>query len=379
MNYKAIAITVGAVLLFCGATTATGLVAQEISYNIQQKSMIGTYLLYDIDGSYTDNSNNSCSITGLMSRECLDYESKRGFQTKTETVMTIEFGSLSRTTAESETKWSEDNESNNQKMTGETTLSTDFGSKLCEIWEVDEDGVKGIEYVGKDKITYLVEGTFTEEKYTMTISCKLISINDKDKAKLTREYSWSYKGQQYSTTLDIALSDFVKYRTDSIARYEVTNDNDKHDRSLVTYDDKYVKELASAITSKSVGMSNIDKIGMALAFTQYIEYCHDDISMGEDEYWKYPVETLVDMNGDCEDTSILFCALAKQMGYDSCMILYPGHMAAGINNPGCTGTGYYTFEEGTYYYCETTAEDWSIGHAYTSGTYPSDVDRHIVV
>ena len=100
--------------------------------------------------------------------------------------------------------------------------------------------------------------------------------------------------------------------------------------------------------------------------------------MGEDEYWKYPVETLVDMNGDCEDTSILFCAIAKQLGYDTCMILYPGHMAAGVNLTGLSGY-YYTFETKHYYYCETTATGWDIGDDPGTDYDEYHVDRHIVV
>ena len=90
--------------------------------------------------------------------------------------------------------------------------------------------------------------------------------------------------------------------------------------------------------------------------------------MGRDEYWKYPVETLIDKEGDCEDTSILFCAIAKQMGFDTCMILYPGHMAAGVNLDGLSGY-YYTFYANHYYYCETTNRDWCIGDVW-SAEYP---------
>ena len=126
-------------------------------------------------------------------------------------------------------------------------------------------------------------------------------------------------------------------------------------------------------------MTDADKAGMILAFTQYIQYQYDQQSVGRDEYWKYPVETLVDHEGDCEDTSILFCAIAKQMGFDCCMILYPGHMAAGIYLEGYASSNYYMFSGKRYYYCETTAEDWAIGHAFGAGCSPSDVTRHIIV
>ena len=84
---------------------------------------------------------------------------------------------------------------------------------------------------------------------------------------------------------------------------------------------------------------------------------------GYEEYWKYPVETLYDQGGDCEDTSILFSAIAEAMGYNTSLLLFPGHMAAGVDLDGNYGISKTYFETGGYrfYYCETTATGYHVG------------------
>lgn len=88
--------------------------------------------------------------------------------------------------------------------------------------------------------------------------------------------------------------------------------------------------------------------------------------IGESKYWKFPLETLYCMGGDCEDTSILYCALAKALGLDTDPVIFEvpflGHMRAGVSVDGCEGCSFIT-ESGTkYYYCETAAGvNYSVG------------------
>ena len=55
---------------------------------------------------------------------------------------------------------------------------------------------------------------------------------------------------------------------------------------------------------------------------------------GSDEYWAYPMETLFHRMGDCEDTSILLCALYCASGYDSSLVRVPGHVVVGVEIDG---------------------------------------------
>ena len=110
-------------------------------------------------------------------------------------------------------------------------------------------------------------------------------------------------------------------------------------------------------------------ITILLRFTQYIPYQYDSEYKGQEEYWKYPVETLFEQGGDCEDTSLLFCAIAKAMGYDTAILLFDGHMAAGISYDGQpSGKGFLASNGVTYLYCETTAKTYSVG-VEPSGLY----------
>ncbi|WP_332448588.1 hypothetical protein [Methanoculleus sp.] len=86
------------------------------------------------------------------------------------------------------------------------------------------------------------------------------------------------------------------------------------------------------------------------------------------EYQKYPVETLVDGKGDCEDAAILMSGLLDALGYDTVLLEYrgdsnhgiEGHMALGIRmdefNPYYAKYTPKYFEYGGkhYYYIEGT-------------------------
>lgn len=174
---------------------------------------------------------------------------------------------------------------------------------------------------------------------------------------INKSYSWKYDKKTFTATLGIKYSDFLAKRNDTIERCQGTT---AHDLSFVTYNDPYVIELKNQIMSQCAGKSDIYIANVMLVFTQKIEYQYDSDTMGVEEYWKYPLETLFDQSGDCEDTSILFCALAKSAGYDCALLLFNGHMAAGISVDGASGS-YYTYQNKNYYYCETTTTEWYVG------------------
>lgn len=192
---------------------------------------------------------------------------------------------------------------------------------------------------------------------------------------VTRTFEWTYDGTDYTCSLDILYSDVRYYREyyDVSERQQDTANDHARDVTFVTSDDKYVRQIASDLTEMSEGMTDLERADFLLAFSQCLGYQDDSVYMGAEEYWKFPLETLYDHGGDCEDTSILLCAIADAMGYDTALLLFPGHMAAGIHVEGTYDDldGFYSTsdpERKVYYYCETTAEGWSIGRI------PSSVD-----
>ena len=247
-----------------------------------------------------------------------------------------------------------------------TTVSITPSVTLTDVtWTFEDSGTKMIE---ADTLNY----TFSSPgDYTVTYTGKCADgssyygyLGVFVDGLVKKTYTWTYNSTNYETSLDILYSKFLSYRNDDIVRSQGTAE---HDLEFVTYTDEYVVELAGKLKTLGSGFSDLQMANFILAFTQYIEYQYDEDSMGEEEYWKYPLETLFDQNGDCEDTSILFCAIAKSsvFNYDCCMLLFSGHMAAGIAVNGLSedDTEGNTFVSGdtTYYYCETTGTGYEVG------------------
>ncbi len=168
---------------------------------------------------------------------------------------------------------------------------------------------------------------------------------------LERSYQWTYGGRSMKYTINIPKPLYDYYRSqvhdNKYSKYALS----RNDRKVL---DRIITSFEEHADSKTEAAYNV------VAFVQSLPYFKDDISTGYDNYARYPIETLVDKGGDCEDTAILTAALLKEMNYDVVLINPPGHMAIGITCSGCSGTS-YTFEGKKYYYLETTARNWKVG------------------
>lgn len=131
-----------------------------------------------------------------------------------------------------------------------------------------------------------------------------------------------------------------------------------------TYDDAYVSRVAGyfADYGREEGLSRDEVLDHVIGFVQGLEYATDVVGTGFDEYPKYPVETLVDEGGDCEDTSILLASIAEALGYGVVLLAFPdaNHMALGVAGEDLPGT-YYEHEGRRYHYLETTGQGWAVG------------------
>lgn len=117
---------------------------------------------------------------------------------------------------------------------------------------------------------------------------------------------------------------------------------------------------------------------MMVRFVQSLPYVLDEQSVGFDDYTRFPSETLVDVEGDCIDTSVLLASLLKAWGHDTALIFYlpsnpneAGHAAVGLafadeDQPIIAEP----FEEsGSHYHYIETTDRWDIGDV------PSSIDR----
>jgi len=175
---------------------------------------------------------------------------------------------------------------------------------------------------------------------------------------IIRQYEWSYDGREWQWTLGIPQSLYDYY----VERQRVYTE----DYSIyVTHpnDDEYIDTLIDKIeeVATNAGYDEMETVNFAVSFIQSLPYAVDSVTTSYDEYPRYPIETLVDNGGDCEDTSILTAAILNEMGYGTVLLSLPNHMAVGIlGSEGMSGT-YWEHNSGKYYYLETTGSGWEIG------------------
>lgn len=170
---------------------------------------------------------------------------------------------------------------------------------------------------------------------------------------VTRTVKWKYNGYAFSTNLKFSYSDYQYYhglsKTQAYNRF--ASENNSHE---------YLLSLAAQLDADAAahGVSKTEMAEFLTAFVQQgIPYVKDPYNKGND-YPKYPIETIVDRGGDCEDKSALLVALLNTFGFDAVLIALPGHMAAGLWSD--RKGAYYLHKNKRYCYIETTAA-WKIG------------------
>ncbi|MFA5153564.1 MAG: PEGA domain-containing protein [Clostridia bacterium] len=197
-----------------------------------------------------------------------------------------------------------------------------------------------------------------------------------------KSYQWYARGHFQSITLQIPESLYAHYKNQSHS-----TDITSLKRYTLSQEDKvYLHDLIGQLkdTSGNKNLAARNDYQNVAAFVQGIPYAlHTDPATGQttsgvNDFWKYPVETLADGNGDCIDDAILAAALLKEMNYDVAIILLPqvsgtpaGHAVVGIACENCNGY-YYPIEGKKYYYLDLTASGLPLG----SMNYPGQADTY---
>lgn len=107
--------------------------------------------------------------------------------------------------------------------------------------------------------------------------------------------------------------------------------------------------------------STFREVSNVLAWVQSVEYSLDSVSVGAEDYWRYPIETMHEETGDCEDTSILAATVLRRLGHRVALALMPGHVAIGVEVPPGTPGTYALVDGHRMYFCETTATGMRVG------------------
>lgn len=174
---------------------------------------------------------------------------------------------------------------------------------------------------------------------------------DTDAGSFKRAFTWKFDGCEYRLEAEIPWQTYHFYQEKPRVF---------HNYAVYTYENRALSFLPGFVRqleclAESAGLDRAQTLRFVIAFVQQLEYRND-----RGEYPKWPVETIAERGGDCEDTSILLAAMLRLMGYDALLINPPGHMAVAVACEGCDGTAYRQGSR-TYYYVETTAAGFAIG------------------
>jgi hypothetical protein len=168
-------------------------------------------------------------------------------------------------------------------------------------------------------------------------------------------YSWEYKNVDWSFT---AVVQKLKY---DLFKAKPHSDDLKFSSYAVANDDRDL--IGSAVAQirqggAGYGFTRYDEAMNLITFVQSVTYV-DDHPSGSPHY---PLETLIEAQGDCKDKSVLAAALLQTAGFDVALLRFPGptgHLALGINID-ADGTS-FSRDGARYYYVEMTSPGWDIG------------------
>lgn len=179
------------------------------------------------------------------------------------------------------------------------------------------------------------------------------------------EHTCEYNKKNCTISLNISkeLYRYFRYDREHLAyRYRFQGDElppNYFSFMLSEHDRPVMQALATEFSRNAT--SDLEKINLALSFVQSLSYAHDTDSKGADEYVRYPIETLVDGCGDCEDKVALLTALFYELDVDFILLVLPEHMAIGVHCDNIEADRYLQFRGKRYYYLETTMTGWLIG------------------
>ncbi|MBU1050744.1 PKD domain-containing protein [Candidatus Bipolaricaulota bacterium] len=263
-----------------------------------------------------------------------------------------------------------------------TTSTDEDGSIKNWTWDFGDGGTASGSIVSH---RYLIPGTYTVK---LTVSDDLLGT-DTSSAKIVvskaapflRQYEWNYAGRHFNWTVSIPSSLYYEYQSRIRGAWD---QRDYDDYVLDPLDDDYLEGLVDWIRAE-VGSDFYKIVECLFHFVQAaIDYAYDPLWY---EYPRYPVETLVDETGDCEDTAILYASLVRTLGAGAMLVAVdtdhngvPDHMItlvpvsqayadATVCTNGCVNS-FWTYGGQLYAFAETTGEPDLMGYYFELGCDP---------
>ncbi|MBT3406999.1 hypothetical protein HN419_07645 [Candidatus Woesearchaeota archaeon] len=186
-------------------------------------------------------------------------------------------------------------------------------------------------------------------------------LNDKDDPnpispgkELELDFDFEYEGEDVSFT--------VEYNSDYYGFLANHPDNITAG-DYFTPDDDTIEQIVEHLLDYADNQSIKYPYELVLAFYQSLDYVEDG-DEGFDKDTQFPLQTLVEEEGDSEDLSLLLSSLMNAVGEHVILIYYDDHVSVGVDCFKCGGI-FFEFDEDKYYYLEPVSEDARIGRIPT--------------
>ncbi|MBR2195277.1 MAG: hypothetical protein IJ911_06635 [Salinivirgaceae bacterium] len=173
---------------------------------------------------------------------------------------------------------------------------------------------------GKANNVYTYNRDFPEARSIVDLNIYK-PLNGNESLK-NRKIDFKHEGEEYEFS--------IRYDQNTINFY-----NDYPQADIKIYFDATVsratkESLTEALMPVMSGMSAVDATEFLLKFVQSFAYKTDDQQFGHEKFF-FPDEMFYYPYSDCEDRSVLFAYLVKQLvGLDVIGLNYPGHMATAV-------------------------------------------------
>ncbi|ERI91955.1 hypothetical protein HMPREF1982_02701 [Clostridiales bacterium oral taxon 876 str. F0540] len=178
-------------------------------------------------------------------------------------------------------------------------------------------------------------------------------------------FEWTYNMDPLNMQQPVRFVVSLPVNTDRYIEYKAKDHNDNMPQALREHvlDGicPEVVEFARQVKRICVarGFTTFHQASVIMAFQQSLKYVLDIDSKNIAEYLRYPLETIVDREGDCDCHSICSAAILYAMGYDVVLlrITFPegeGHLALAVEGAEGIPGNFLRYNNRNYYYCEVT-------------------------
>lgn len=185
-----------------------------------------------------------------------------------------------------------------------------------------------------------------------------------------RRYEWSHKGKEFYYEITWPSEWLSRLKDEP---HDITNvdgyghyvHHDPYESELEDFFEKII-ELGEQYLEFS---ESKDVLEYLLSFVQHLQYYAD-----RGEYPRYPMETIIDKGGDCEDSAILIAFLTENLSYKCAFLRFVNEGFLGIGSSAHIDLGispsyegefsgnYWTADDGErYYFASCNGRGWRVG------------------